>query len=482
MPHNPILPLPSPHAPESSTCPDLQKERAEHISAPILAPRPTPRWAPISSSQSHRKIPLNQRKLKYPVVRLFTPRIILNRSFQVHTSTKAPQFPRLNSNQRVPSKEQIPLPPKRPQQKPANGKSKPGFTIASPSEHDDDDDEWISSESGAATPNHQHSTSDTSSETYEERPMIDSDITDQQGLTRVDTVKPFNFEPPRRDHSTPKPVTPPPAQRLPQYQQPMIHRCPTLLSESELTKESTTAPISRHSPRPSSKRYSRPPSTHSISSRAEHLLRPHPLIRGQSYGHVNVILPKPAPLAPLTFIPNAAMSHSSPTNTSSHESASNSSGHPQQQIYLSSSPTSMKTSSPTLPDLTTSYRRTSFSSTGSINTIPIHSSSSLTLQSPHPASVYRSHDRARTLSSSSSSAALSSLTHLPYVLSHTRPPSPNPHTILFFPPVNQQHVNAMEGIHPLLPAPYLSNHMTVLARRTPIRESFDRVIRARSGR
>lgn len=384
-----------------------------------------------------------------------------------------------------------PPPPPPPLQKPLNGKSKPGFTIASTSENadDDDDDEWVSSESGAATPSHPDSTSDTSSETDGDppaavtHPTIHSDIIDHHELTRVDTARPFDFEPPRRDYSTPKPVTPlqSSTQRPPQL--PMISRCPT---QPELIREktiATTAPVSRHSPRLSSKRHSRPPSTHSISSRAEQPLRPHPLIRGQSYGHVNVILPKPAPLAPLTVIPNTEMAHSSPPNGTSHESGSSSSGH--QQHHLSSSPTSMKTSSPILPDLTssTSHRRTSFSSTGSINTIPIHSTTSLTAQ--HPAQVYRTHDRTRTLSalsSSSSSAALSSLTHLPYVLSHTRPPSPTPHTISFFPPVNPQHANAIEGIHPLLPSPYLSNHMTVLARRTPIRESFDRVARARSGR
>lgn len=306
-------------------------------------------------------------------------------------------------------------------------------------------------------------------------PVIHSDIIDAHGLTRVDTAKALDFEPPKS--ATPQPATPPPPLVQQPSQPPMIHHS----SEPELVKEITTIPVSRHSPRPPSKRHSRPPSTHSICSRAEHL-RPHPLIRGQSYGHLNPTLPKPAPLAPVTFIPNPAMSHSSVANTSSHESGCSNSGHQQQQYYLSSSPTSMKTSSPIVPDLTSSdssYRRTSFSSTGSVNTIPIHSASSITVQAPQSASVYRIHDRTRTLSSSSSSAALSSLTHLPF-LSHTRPPSPTPHSISFFPPVNPQH--AMEGIHPLLPAPYLSNHMTVLARRTPIRESYDRVVKATNGR
>ena len=381
---------------------------------------------------------------------------------QKHTdkSSRKPEFARPNNNQRLPfAAQQL--------QKPANG-----FTISSPSGHEDDD-EWISSESGAATPNRH----DSSLKTDEglAPAVTHSDIFAQNTLTRVNTVRSFNFDPPRRDHSTPRPGTPPQPLDPSQYQPPIIH--PMQLSESEST--TTTAP-NRHSPIP--KRYSRPPSTHSGSSRTEHPLRPHPLIRGQSYGQLNAVLPKPAPLAPLTsIIPNAAMSHSSPTKVDYPEIGSNSNGHQQQQHHLSSSPSSMKTSSPTLPDISPSHRRTSFSSTGSINTIPIHSSS-IPNQTPISVSAYRAHERTRTVSSlSSSSAALSSLTHLPYVLSHTRPPSPSPHTVSFFPPANPQHVNTMEGIHPLLPAPYLSNHLTVLVRRTPIRESFDRVARARAG-
>ena len=387
-------------------------------------------------------------------------------------SSKKPnvaEFVRPNSNQRLHL-------PAQPLQKPVNGIYKPGFTISSPSGHEDDD-EWISSESGAATPNHH----DSSLDTDESLPpaVTHSDIFTQHTLTRVDTARSFNFEPPRQDHSTPRPGTPPQSLAPSQCQPPIIH--PTQLSEAEstttTTTTTTTAP-SRHSPIP--KCYSRPPSTYSSSSRTEHSLRPHPLFRGQSYGQVNAVLPKPAPLAPLTFIPNAAMSHSSPTKAGCSEIGSSSNGHQHQQ-HLSSSPTSLKTSSPILPDISSSDRRTSFSSTGSVNTIPVHSSS-IPTQAPLTASIYRAHDRTRTLSTvSSSSAALSSLTHLPYVLSQTRPPSPNLHTTSFFPSVNPQHANVLEGIHPLLPAPYLSNHMTVLVRRTPIRESFDRVMRARAG-
>ena len=376
----------------------------------------------------------------------------------IDKSSKKPyvaEVVRPNNNQRLHPAAQL-------LQKPANGKYKPGFTISSPSGHEDEDG-WISSESGAATPNHH----DSSLETNEgNSPAVThSDTSTQHAPTRVDTARSSNIEPPRRDHSTPTPATPP------QSLAPTHYQSPTQLSEVESTT-TTTAP-SRQSPIP--KHYSRPPSTYSTSSRTEYPLRPHPLIRGQSYGQLNAVLPKPVPLAPLTSIPNPAMSHSSPTKA---EIGSSSNGH---QNHLSSSPSSLKTS-PELPDISSSQRRTSFSSTGSTSTIPFHSSPIPTQTPLTASSAYRAHEHTRTLSTvSPSSAALSSLTHLPFVLSQTRPPSPSLHTVTFFPPVNPQHVNAMEGIHPLLPAPYLSNHLTVLVRRTPIRESFDRVMRAKAG-
>lgn len=208
----------------------------------------------------------------------------------------------------------------------------------------------------------------------------------------------------------------------------------------------------RTSSQSQSKRSSRPPSTRSISSRLEPHLRPHPLIRGQSYGHVGNI--KPAPLAPLTVRPGPQPTSSAPQSLSDGL-----------RNQLSTSPTSIHTVSSSAEAPYPSHdRRTSFSSTRSVTTAPT------IVREPAKA-----HDRSRTastMSASSSSAALSALAHLPSV---TRPPSPQ--TIAFFPPVNP-HLN-IEGIHPLLPVPYLNNHLTVLMRRTPIRESFDRVIRAK---
>ena len=352
----------------------------------------------------------------------------------------------------------------------------------------------MSSESGAATPNQQDTDSETASEDDDPSPaLLNLQIplqtrtstaapppTHQVGfltknessLARVDTARPSDFEHlPRIERNTPRPPTPPK-----QYHQSQVH--PPFPPQHSLMERRFTAepehtrepPIhARQSPRP--KRNSRPPSTHSIqSSRNEHPLRPHPLIRGMSHGH-GIPVPKPSPLAPLTVLPVESDLPQVPSSPSSMHDSVNS-----VKNYLSSSPTSIKTSSgsPVSADLSHSARypssqdrRTSFSSARSVNTIPVQS----------PIAPW-AHDRTRTLStmsSSSLSAALSSLTHIPSV---TRPPSPQ--SIVFFPPVNP-HAN-VEAIHPLLPVPYLQNHLTVLSRRTPIRESFDRVMHAKNTR
>ncbi|KAF7375967.1 hypothetical protein MSAN_00011300 [Mycena sanguinolenta] len=80
--------------------------------------------------------------------------------------------------------------------------------------------------------------------------------------------------------------------------------------------------------------------------------------------------------------------------------------------------------------------------------------------------------RHRTLSAAPSSAALSSLAHLPAV---SRPPFTADDRVL----PARQPPRPHRRYPPLLPPPYVSNHLTVLARRTPIREAFDRVVRAR---
>jgi hypothetical protein len=184
----------------------------------------------------------------------------------------------------------------------------------------------------------------------------------------------------------------------------------------------------------------RPPSMHSVSSKHD-VLRPHPLIRGQSFG---------LPIAPLATTSDVSAQISStppPANIDIHSS-------------LSTSPTTTISGSPSSLHHMPS-RRTSISSARSVATLP---------------APRQPKDRTRTvsmLSTSSSSAAISSLAHIPA----TRPPSPQRLSVIFPPPSHPQFHTA--GVHSLLPPPYLSNHLATLAHRTPLRESYDRISRAK---
>lgn len=213
-------------------------------------------------------------------------------------------------------------------------------------------------------------------------------------------------------------------------------------------------------PRPSHKRRpsTRPPSTHSISSRHEPL-RPHPLIRGQSFGFPNN--KQLAPLAMTSDVASAQLSSTPPVNIEQSRH------HPSP---LSSSPATTISGSPPSPSNNHNSlhhqlpsRRTSISSARSVATLPAH-----TPREP----PRQGKDRNRTISTisiSSSSAAISSLAHIPA----TRPPSPQRLSVVFPPPSHPQFHTA--GVHSLLPPPYLTNHLTTLAHRTPLRESYDRV-------
>ncbi|KAH0589244.1 hypothetical protein H2248_005006 [Termitomyces sp. 'cryptogamus'] len=354
---------------------------------------------------------------------------------------------------------------------PSNAQGKTGFTIASPGEDDDDEGDWESSESGTATPNDHNSESEPDDEEairrLTQRPTngthVESDL-----LPRVETARPSDLRAAttnglalrseqttqQRHESRAEVRTPtlPPAKTIP---------APQMQNHRSNDGETNTTPSSGNpSPRIPGRRHAsaRPSSSHSI--RGELSLRPHPLIRGHSYGQPST--PKPTPLEPLTVIQDI------PTSASSSHTFL-----PGDELS-SSPPSSLKLSSPS-HDISnkssSSQRRQSVSSTRSVSTLPAHSGLRDSVN-------WSLSDRRRTLSTvsrASSSAALSSLVHLPTV---TRPPSPQP--IAFFPPVNP-HAN-LEGIHPLLPGPYLSNHLTILARRTPIKEAFDRVIRAKQAR
>ncbi|KAF8070324.1 hypothetical protein FPV67DRAFT_1448115 [Lyophyllum atratum] len=403
---------------------------------------------------------------------------------------------RVASAQRVHSREHMqPFLPKQRAPLPQNPKAsagKAGFTISSTDE-EDDEDAWVSSESGAATPSNDQSGSETESDNIPDEEIIrrltgehhpqtarptKATRPETPVLPRVETARPADFSSPipnpsqqnlhhqdqRHDtRSETRTPTLPPIKTgpLPHLQHVQAQNRRSFDNETihELSTPEVPSP-SQPSPRPSGRRQAstRPPSSHSV--RGDHTLRPHPLIRGQSYGQVYPT--KPAPLEPLTVIQDASSSASPPDSAFDGG--------------LSISPSSSintNATSPGGPDRGSSsqQRRTSISSTRSVATLPVHSGLRESVN-------WSLGDRKRTLSTvshSSSSAALSSLVHLPTV---TRPPSPQP--ISFFPPVNP-HAN-IEGIHPLLPGPYLNNHLTVLARRTPIKEAFDRVIRAKQVR
>ncbi|KAK1225245.1 hypothetical protein PQX77_007771 [Marasmius sp. AFHP31] len=432
--------------------------------------------------------------------------------------SKHPEKPKLKNGydghtrpnaSRVPSKDQIAPPIKRPAPAPAT-KSKPHFTIVGTGDEDGDEDEWISSESGVTTPNPLNSSGSedeldtvaagatpvetrrnplhherTSQAPSKKKPdtNYNGQLRAETPVPRVDTLRVAGFD----SHTTP-----PETSTAPQGH----HHSPSLVSESRAgvpafsttPTNSTSQPV-KHAekpekirtesmvptaqfesssldarptvPRPSTKRQAstRPPSTYSISSKVDHsVLRPHPLIRGQSFGQPSTPT-RSTPLAPLTTSDAASIKPSSSPPNSLKSLASPST--------ISASPTSPYPQSATV---TSHPRRTSVSSARSVATLPVPSS----VREP----TKSSRDRNRTLSTisqSSSSAAISSLAHLPTV---TRPPTPQ--MISFFPPINTLHT--VEGIHQLLPPPYLANHLTVLAHRTPLRESYDRVLKAKAGR
>ncbi|KAJ7251807.1 hypothetical protein B0H12DRAFT_1118947 [Mycena haematopus] len=363
--------------------------------------------------------------------------------------------------------------PKQPQQHP---KQRPGFHIASPGDDEEEEEEdWVSSESGAATPD-PHNDDDSDLESSE---SIDNLPPQRAELPRVATARPSDYkvEPqkrpaaPREDQIERPGPNGNPASRTSHNESaippngngnaprashtesaiPLDTRGPngnvpresvnpldtngnvSRTSRNELDTRGLNGNMSRASHNESAtptRRYSsRPMSSHSMNKPE---LRLHPLIRGQSYGQSS---PKPSPLLPVAVTADVAQLTSSP----------------------STSPTS-----PYAPNIA---RRTSISSARSVATVAT--------THPAPRSVREARHRTlSTLSAAPSSAALSSLTHLPTV---SRPPSPQ--MISFFPPANP-HARA-DDVHPLLPPPYVSNHFTVLARRTPIREAFDRVVRAR---
>lgn len=349
-----------------------------------------------------------------------------------------------------------------PTQRQQGGKTKAGFTLASPLA--DDDDEWVSSESGVATPNSigsdsgqtpvdQRKSVPTGPPVDEFIPRPDTPRAQSQSLSRVPTIRApeasakISVSAARGPQASQLVAAPPSSHTEPAPQTQLPFTEPRVME----TRSANTSPIHR-THHPSHKRLSmtRPPSMHSTTSRSEAPLRPHPLIRGQSFGQGVPMTSKVVPLAPLTVT-----SEASPVSSPGRD----------QSDKLSTSPSSVRTtcaqSSPN--------RRTSVSSVRSVATLPNQ-------QQVQSHLFGRTHDRHRTLSSissnsSSSVQALSSLAYLPT----TRPSTPQ--YTAKFPPASISV--GLEAVHPLLPPPYLSAHMSFLTHRSPLKESYDRVIAAR---
>ncbi|KAG2345708.1 hypothetical protein BDR05DRAFT_960617 [Suillus weaverae] len=386
-----------------------------------------------------------------------------------HSRNTSPYPPRVNSSTRLASREQLPVQAQRhappSNQRQTTGKPKAGFTIASQSA--EEDDEWVSSESGAATPSSVSTDSgrsrtpvETHKHSLPAAPPIDELIhrpetprAQPPSMSRVPTIRPP--EAPARASSavavSAARASPAPALVASRYQvkQSILPQHSSPERRIMETRSENTSPINRSR---SHKRQSvtRPPSTHSTTSRNDAPLRPHPLIRGQSYAAP--VTPRMVPLAPLTITSEAAPAHISTTQT--YDTGDT----------VCTSPSSTKTTYAPPPN-----RRTSISSACSVVTLPTQAH----IQPLHFKAV---HDRTRTLSSMSSTSsssvqALSSLAQLPT----TRPPTPQ-YTSHF--PAASLYTN-LETVHPLLPPPYLSAHVSILAHRSPLRESYDRVIAAK---
>lgn len=396
-------------------------------------------------------------------------------------------------------------------QPPRGGRPKAGFTIASSTVGSDEDDEWVSSESGAATPMGDASGDEGPGKKtpQEVSPATPVDLVGQQvkgenpalvpGTTphaeptqpqpprpRVQTN---GFAPTRPAHASAPPTRLSDLSEHPQYpqqewdpyhqQSKSIHPQPDTTQQTPLPK-SRQPPTSSYIPdhivsstslvhtpespvvggvrtepptptSPRSEHYStgrlRPSSTRSFI--ADHALRPHPLIRGQSFGHGHL-----APLKVSSDAAQAQLSSSPPPGRS-----------------VSTSPPSIRTisnpiqsASPGRQFSSSIFRRPSTSSAHSAATLPVQ-----------PRTPIERKRTMSTLSATSSSAALSSLSHLPTRGAVATPQ--NAPLVVHFPP-QSAHTHP-DTVHALLPPPYVTPHFTVLQWRSPIFESNERVARAR---
>lgn len=230
------------------------------------------------------------------------------------------------------------------------------------------------------------------------------------------------------------------------------------------------------------------------------MTRPHPLIRGPSPMTCN----SPGPNAISTGTPNGS-AHQNGVSTVAFGSGVGKLA-PLTTVTAapsvspsppSSSPTSLKQKGKEEVEVKERLRRQSIASVSSVNT-QRSLGRAAGYEYANQASGFRNPQRERTLSalSSSSYAALSALYPAYSQQSTTsqyspkspagpsHPPGPSYGFTSYFPSMEGDNVGlggptASELMHMLLPAPYLSAHMTVLKGRSPVREAVERVSRAR---
>ena len=350
------------------------------------------------------------------------------------------------------------------------GQGAKGLTIAQSGDDEEDDDEWISSGSGAATPQNVE-LEDTSSATDKNMMSPHADLTNgvadrltngveelttpraevQLELTCVDTARPDSSptsrvqtqgqaQPPVvRTQPQTTPESPSPTPTEPSEQMPVRHTRSEAPSPSDLRHKPTPKrhPLIRHS-------------SNYAGSKVE--MPPHPLIRGKSLQGSAL---KPAALVPL-YVNNESAQAQLLAFPSSRSASTT-----YQSFYQSPSETST-VSGDRLPS-----RKGSISSLHSIATLPAPSRLN---------SSRTKGDRTQTLSSistSSSSAALTALNMLPAT---SRPGTPL--MIVRFPYSTKR--DAHDAYHHLLPPPYLASYMSLSNKYNPLLDSYERVMRAKN--
>ncbi|KIO17535.1 hypothetical protein M407DRAFT_12309 [Tulasnella calospora MUT 4182] len=300
--------------------------------------------------------------------------------------------------------------------------------VTATKDDEDDSDAWVSSESGAATPNHEP--------TSPRRGMV---------VQAGETLSPTES---RTPPATRQPL--PPAE-------PFI-RTPSPTDTARLHAPQVMDRVSvRSSPGPDRAPESVAPRAssqhghhhHGHHHQALHLQRPHPLIR--------------------------ATSHSSALASPSYLTAT-----PSVSTPISESPPPNSPPMSTLMGSALNERRSSISSSRSVSTLPLPNTATVSTfaasgkggMSP----LEYGRPRERTMSAMShSSAALSSLAAIPRIYNARQSTGPaNPPIVSRFAPSE-----AEEDRHPLLRQPYLMDHLSILQYYDPLHASAKRVAKAK---